>query len=347
MQARNQLRNRVVRLAMLLLLLTVAPAALAQEESRQFDVSIMPNRPNSDPAVKPYFIFENVAAGSQLAAEARIVNVQESAVTLHLYPSDVVSADRGGYAYNTAWEQSTEQAGQWLSVAPTTLTLQPSEEYILPFTVDVPANVKTEQVAGIVLQEVGETAADTGRFGITVIERRAMPIVIRPSNAAQAQLQITDLQADSAEIENGVQALTVQLSNIGEVGLKGEGVLHIRDGNGVVVHEAAIGLRYFAAGEQLAYQVALAEPLDSADYAASVTLTYYDHLGSIRTGKSAEYQTELSLAAPAQLAAPLNWTIILIVVAVLLVLLVIALLIYWQSRRMNEMRRQLAAAQQA
>ena len=123
---------------------TSAPAATADGPSW----SVGPVN-GSDGAVRPNFNY-SVDPGTVITDSITVRNDGGADLTVDIYPADAFTTREGNIDVLTTGSESVD-AGTWVSLTATSLTLVPGQETVVPFTVTIPADASPgDHPAGIV-----------------------------------------------------------------------------------------------------------------------------------------------------------------------------------------------------
>ena len=228
------MRAAIATLAVLLVVLA-GPQLAAAEVGVAFSIrptNAFPDRPES------FAYFSHVlSAGAELTDEALVRNDGAEPLTLMLYAADGVTAVNGG---TTFAHRSAEPNGVALWITPTvnTLELAPGEEQLVPFTIRVPAGMRSgEYVGGLVLEaaaSAGERGGDT-QFSVDVIQRMGVAVVVGIPGGTTAEIGVTGIAMTEQDDDGSRFAVAVE--NSGELIARGVGTLWIRDADGLLLYE--------------------------------------------------------------------------------------------------------------
>ncbi|NQX26215.1 DUF916 domain-containing protein [Microbacteriaceae bacterium VKM Ac-2854] len=177
--------------AALILALVVSAGALAPVASAAADSagwSIGPTaaadggtRANFDYAVDP---------GTSVTDAITVRNDGATALALRIYPADAFTTREGNIDVLTSGTASAD-AGTWIALGTSTLTLDPGEAQSVPFTVTVPADARPgDHPAGIVTSLVTDDAAAQ----VQVDRRLGSRMQIRVSGELVPAVEVSDPQ---------------------------------------------------------------------------------------------------------------------------------------------------------
>ena len=215
----------------------------------------------------------SVAAGAVFEDAIELTNLGDTDVTLSIYHAGATTAENGGVTILDA-NASATAVSRWVTMAPLELTLAPEESRTLPFQVHVPANTPAgEYMTGIAAEVVSdETTAQAG-LAIKFVQRAAVPMLLKVAGDTSADLQINALSVDSS---NGMQRVSAELENIGNVGFKPQGELLIHGSDGALIHQQDVQLGYVIAADTALMQVALSAEIPQDNYKLTLDLNVGD-----------------------------------------------------------------------
>lgn len=171
--------------------------------------SLKPAHP--DPAKREttsYFAY-SMKPGDSLNDEAFAVNSGTSAVHLKIYPADGLTSANGGIGFPNSDKARTE-AGTWVELSTSDITLQPGEQQTIGLRVSVPTNVPPKQyVAGVVLENA-DLVKGSGGVAVNILQRTATAIVITVGGPLSESMEIEGV--DSVARGNGT-TLTARMVN--------------------------------------------------------------------------------------------------------------------------------------
>lgn len=343
---RSNLRYLVCTVLLSFFFSAINAPAFAQGNLR---ISLLPDLSVTSSANDSYFVY-NSPAGTVVEDTVLVTNSEKSPIELHVYAADVNTASNGGAAFSTNFGEAPTGTGAWLNLSETRVTLKPKESRAIPFTFTIPPDATAgEYAAAIVAQgaDSSETKQDSG-LGINLVPRVAVTMWATIPGPIEPQLAITSLTAGQSRTR---QVVVANLHNSGNVGLKPQGSLTIREqGSGTPVYEASIQMGYFLAGDLLDYHIKLKDPLAAGEYEATLSLT---HQGGTVEWTETLFLSEIEEARPLPVIDengtsigeieqtdepfPLIW-IIAAAIGGLIIFLLIAMLII-QSMRLKHARR--------
>jgi hypothetical protein len=226
------------------------------------------------PETFSYFSYE-LTPGAVLTDEALVMNDGEVPVTLKLYAGDGITAINAGTSFGQQGEESTGASrgvSRWLSLSMTEIALEPGEEMVVPFTINVPSDAASgHHVAGLVV-EAPPTEGGQGQLAVNVVRRVGVAVVIDVPGPHVAGLEITRSCLRQQD-EQGA-TFEIDVRNTGNVFVKGEGSLPIADGNGEELASIPLSMDTVLPEDATTFQVTHPVRLADGDYLFTVLLDY-------------------------------------------------------------------------
>lgn len=334
-------------------------SAFAQDK---LHISLLPDLSTTSSANESYFVY-NSLAGTVVEDTVLVINSENSPVELLLYAADVNTASSGGAAFSTNLGETPTDTGAWLNLSETRVTLEPEEERAIPFTFAIPPDATAgEYAAAIVAQPTDSIETGQGSaVGINLVPRIAVTMWLTIPGPIQPQLAITSLTSGAS---NTRQVIVANLHNTGNIGLKPQGSLTIRDPqNDTPIYEAPIQMGYFLAGNSLDYRITLPEALPANDYEITLSLTHQGgtaewsqsvFLGQVEEARPLPKEVTQMIEMPTspeepsmppeepstpteEMSIPTEWIIAAIIGGFIILLLLIILII--QTRKIKQVQR--------
>ena len=260
-----------------LVLLTEAGIVLANEGNVSF--GIRPTKAYADrPSTFSYFVYELVP-DSVMTDEALVMNSGDVPVTLKFYAADGITAINCGTAFAKQGQEISGVAG-WLSLSVTEISLEPGEEMVVPFTINVPPDASPgHHVAGLVVEAPpsgGETPTAGGetQFTVNVVRQAGVAVVIDVPGPHIAGLEITGVSLK----QQGDQGATfvIAVHNTGNIFIKAEGSLLITDLEYKELASVPLKMDTVLPGDTTTFQVTHPVYLADGRYLLNATLEYAD-----------------------------------------------------------------------
>lgn len=284
MKRKLSLALAVVSLALL------AEAGIALADGN-VSFGIRPTRAYEDrPQTFSYFSYELVP-GSVMSDEALVMNSGDVPVTLKLFAADGITAVNGGTAF-ARQGQETNGVSQWLSLAASAFSLEPGEEMVVPFTINVPSNASPgHHVAGLVVAapssgETSRTGEGEAQFTARVVRQAGVAVVIDVPGPHVAGLEITGAELKQQDDQGATFVIAVR--NTGNIFLKAEGSLLITDREGKELASVPLNMGTVLPGDTTTFQVTYPVHLADGQYLVTAALEYAD--GQVAPLEGAEVQ---------------------------------------------------------
>jgi len=235
-----------------------------------------------NPETFAYFVHA-LSPGSTVADEARVQNGSDVPIVLKMYAADAQTSIGGGPGF--AHEGQELNGGRhWISLSVAEISLGPGEERIVPFTIDVPPDASPgEHTTGLVVEgapseeiPVGGQAPSSGEdgaaFAVRVVNRAAVAVLIDVPGTRVAALEITSVCMKEQD-DQGAD-FRVYVGNMGNIRVRGEGFLLIKDRKGTEL--ASIPLQMGSILPRDTSYLNVHHPVNLADgnFVLSATLQY-------------------------------------------------------------------------
>jgi hypothetical protein len=235
-----------------------------------------------NPETLAYFV-HTLSPGAALTDEARIQNSGDAAIVLRLYAADALSSIGGGPGF--AHEGQELNGGRhWVSPAMAEVSLGPGEEALVPFTIEVPPDASPgEHTAGLVVEaapseetllagQAPPTGEDDVAFVVRVVARSAVAVLVEVPGPRVAALEITDVVMREQD-EQGAD-FRVYVRNLGNIRVRGEGFLVIRDRDGRELASVPTTMGSVLPGDTTYVNVRHPDNLADGDYLLGARLGY-------------------------------------------------------------------------
>ena len=244
---------------------------------------IGPARADPDnPETFSYFV-HTLSAGTSLADEARVQNSGDVPIVLKVYAADALTSIGGGAGF--AHEgQEVNGGSHWISLAASEVTLEPGEERLVPFTINVPAGASPgEHTTGLVVEAAPSeeipismqgqpTGEDQATFAAKVVNRAAVAVLIDVPGTRVAALETT--RVCMKEQDDQGADFRVYVRNTGNVRVRGGGFLVIRDRKGTELASIPLKMGSVLPGDTSYVNVHHPVNLADGNYLLSATIDY-------------------------------------------------------------------------
>jgi len=263
------------------------PRIVQAEENVSF--GIKPAKAHDGNSNPPSYFTHTLSPGELMIDEALVTNRGDAPVTLKLYAADATTAINGGTGFANDGEEKNGVA-PWLSLPMKQLSLQPHETKTVPFLVTVPSNASPGQhTAGLVLEAVASSAVPASGnagagFTVNVVRRAGVAVLIDVPGYHVAGLEITGVCLRQQNKKQGA-TFEVAVRNTGNVFVRGQGSLVIRDRKGTHLASIPINMDTVLAGDATYFQVVHPVLLDDGSYLLSAALEYAEGKTAVLEGK--------------------------------------------------------------
>jgi hypothetical protein len=251
-------------------------------------------RGTKDPRAQEYVV-DHVAPGARFSRRFQVCNGTAEPIRVAVYPGAATVV--GGSFQIGAGRAANELTG-WISIAPTSLLLQPGERQLARATFVVPADAEAGERYAVLLAEL---PARRGVAGIPIATRVGVRVYldVGPGGAPRSDFTVDSLQAARDTSGNG--QVTARVHNTGKRALDITGSLTLSNGPGGLSggpYPAKLGTT-LAPGDTEPVLVPISTAVADGPWTARLTL----HSGLL------ERRVEAGLSfpdAPGQVAPPVD-----------------------------------------
>ncbi|MCO8277793.1 DUF916 domain-containing protein [Actinoplanes sp. TRM 88003] len=178
-----------------------------------------PKGPNGRPALD-----YKLDPGATVTDHVAVTNHSQRPLTLRLYANDAFTTPGGGFDLRAGGAEPTD-AGSWITLSRTRLTLPKSSRVVVPFTLSVPDDATPgDHAAGVVASVVAGTDDSNGNQ-VSVDHRVGTRVYLRVTGPLRPALSITDvrLRTDTSWNPLRLPQITADftISNTGNARLSG------------------------------------------------------------------------------------------------------------------------------
>jgi hypothetical protein len=298
--------------------------ALAQDDRPAATWSVLPGTAEGPDTSRSRFVYDAVEPGASRFDHVVVRNLGEGALSLLVYASDAVNTPSGGFDLLPA-DGASRDVGEWVRVPAPSVTLNPGEMAVVPFTIVVPPNATPGDHAGGIVAALVATTTDASGANVDVHYRVGARIYLRVAGELDPRLVIENFQARYEDSFNPLDLGDLHLSytvrNAGNVRLSGTQALGVAGPFGLTVDEEQLE----ALPEMLP-----GTALDLTHVARNVLPVF--HLDAELTVQPVAPTGTASLTLDPVLATASTWAVPWVHLAIL-VALAIALVIRWRRRR--------------
>jgi Bacterial protein of unknown function (DUF916) len=267
---------RALGLVLLAACCTAAPALAGGSSFAVRPVTYSP----ANPVTQSYFVIA-VRPGQVIHSQVRITNAGTAAGTALVYGVDATTGATSGAVYLSRSTRRRD-VGRWLRLGVARVTLAPGESRIVPFTLVVPAHVRSgDHLGGIVAENLAVDGAKTaggkegGSFRIRV---RHLTIVAVQLALPGPRIEKFALTGVAFGRIGAYPTLLLKLRNSGTVMLKPRVTVRLTNANGAVLERRSVKLDTFLPRTAIAYPLLLRENLAPGTYRAAVQIAYGAHV---------------------------------------------------------------------
>ncbi len=230
-----------------------------------------------------YFSYR-VSPGSVFDDAALVLNDGDTPVTLKLYAADGITSQNGGTdftEYGQPSEGMSSGSSSWITLSANEIFLNPGEEQVVPFQVNIPAGVNSGQyVAGLVVEAAPEminidsnSVDDASQLVVETIRRVGVAIVMDIPGEQFAGLEIKNISLYQQSEEGTTFAVEVQ--NTGNIFLQAKGFFIVTDRNAErVITTTPLEFDTVLPGDTVTFYVPRAARFADGKYLLSIVLEY-------------------------------------------------------------------------
>jgi hypothetical protein len=240
-----------------------------------------------------YFTLE-AEAGTTNELVVTLGNADDEPLSLRTYASNVIPIVNGGFALASE-DVGLEGTTTWLDYAPETFDFESGEGVERTFTVTIPDDAEPGQyITGLALETAEPLEVEGTPLFQQIIRKTIAVFIIVPGEETPAfTLGDPDVAVDGA-----MPRIIVPVENTGNVLVRPEGELVVRDVDGEAVLTAPIAMGSVYAGFTVPLSVPLTTPLPEGEYTVSAELV------DEQTGVSASLtEGAITIVSAAELAA--------------------------------------------
>ena len=174
-------------------------------------------RPNFTRAVSP---------GQRVVDHVAVSNFSRKPLTFDLYAADAFNTDKGEFSLAPKATQA-EDAGAWVELKKSKLTVPARSKTIVPVSIDVPRNAQPgDHTGGIVASLTTGAEAASGTSGKVAVEQRVgTRLYLRVIGEVRSALTVTDVSlaydAPSNPVAGGTATVTYTVDNPGNTRMSG------------------------------------------------------------------------------------------------------------------------------
>ncbi|MEV6342394.1 DUF916 domain-containing protein [Actinoplanes sp. NPDC051851] len=168
------------------------PAAAEPTAAEAAAWSVQPSS-RSGPGNRPFFTYD-LSPGGTVADYVAVTNLGTTPLTFHVYGADAFTTAAGGYDLLPATTTSTD-AGSWIALGQTTVTVPARSRADIPFTLKVPANATPGDHAAGIVAAITTAAADAAGNTTRLEQRVGTRLYLRVAGDLRPGLRVDGLTA--------------------------------------------------------------------------------------------------------------------------------------------------------
>ncbi len=172
-----------------------------------------------------------IEAGSRSEHKVMIVNTGETAQDIRTYAINAYTKDGGGFAA-ADFGTPPNDVTSWLTYPDDVYTIEAGSGIERAFSISVPEGIPPGQYITALAGEHADAGAVEGSGNLSQKLRYAVPVFITVPGPTSAGFEANEVAVTT---QDGTLAISVRLSNTGDVRVRPEGVIDIVDPNGDLV----------------------------------------------------------------------------------------------------------------
>lgn len=224
-------------------------------------------------SISPITFELNSDPGDTLSNQVKIYNPTEFPQTVKMKVEDFTPVGEEGQVVleEPDGDSSTFSLASWTEIYPTELTLQPSEQQIVTFVINVPTNGEPGGHYGSIVALI--SGAQGEGTGTSISSKRGALLLLKVSGKITEELMIKEFSTKGFQ-ETGPVDLTVRFENSGNVHVRPAGFVAITDLFGNKVAELEIPQNNVIPGSVRQANVTWEEERPIGYYTATLAANY-------------------------------------------------------------------------
>ena len=210
--------------------------------------------------------------GDLLENKIRIYNPTDSAVAVKMEIEDFTVSGETGQVIIEPAETETYSLARWVQVSPETFTLEPAEQKIVDFIINVPADAEPGGHYGSLLATtagvIGENVTGAG-----VAQKVGSLLLLSVSGAVNENLQVKDFSAPKF-LEYGPIKFAMRFENTGTVHVRPKGFITITNWRGKKVADVEFAQKNVIPGATRAVEATWNRKVLFGKYTATLVGSY-------------------------------------------------------------------------
>jgi LysM repeat protein len=251
----------------------------------------------------------------------RIVNNSAEEKTMLVYGVDSTPSTDGAFACKQL-SQEKIGVGSWIKLDKTEISLKPSTNEIIPFTINIPKSAGVGEHNGcLIIQEKIEKLDDQG--GVSLSFRTGLRVAITIPGELERKLEMKGFTVTSKK--DGGYIIEPKVKNLGNVSIDADVSVTTRYFFGLIYAENG-GQYPILRNETSSWNFEIKKPFWGGWYRSAFTVDYDKNAEASVGVKSGKKSTRLSgenvwfFSSPAPLALAIEIIIILLIISLLIVL---------------------------
>lgn len=168
----------------------------------------------SNPRTKSIFIF-TLSGGDSDEDEVLIINNTKERKTLLVYATDSQKSTDGSFACEQ-FSDEKQGVGAWIKLEKSEVTLEPSTNIKVPFTIDIPKNVDVGELNGCILIQEKKEAPGEDASGLSLSFRTGLRVVVTVPGEQIRDLTIKNF---TAQFDGNIIKTRMDVENTGNVSI--------------------------------------------------------------------------------------------------------------------------------
>lgn len=292
-----------------------------------------PANPNPDnPRTKSIFIF-NLAGGESVEDAVLIVNNTQESKTLLVYATDSQKSSDGSFACEQ-FTDSKDGVGNWIQLSKSELTLEPSTNEEIPFTISIPENVDVGEINGcIMIQEKKATIDNPEASGVSLSFRTGLRVVVTVPGEQIRKLEITEFDTS---FDGNIIKTKMNVQNTGNVSIDTDVNIKMNSIIGTEVMNVSNEFPILR-GEVSTYNIEIERPFWGGFFTLHPSVSYDPSTDAQIGIENEEAKTTINFASKSIFIMP---TIGALIIELLILIIVLALIYYFIKQQ--KLKKQIA-----
>lgn len=252
-----------------LAIVTVSIASLSSVSAIEYGwFGGRPAYPKPDNKRSESIFVHELEPGAEKEDGVRVINNTPDKKTFIIFAADSTPSTDGAFACKQFSEEKKD-VGSWISIKKTEVTLDPTTNEVIPFTIKVPENAGVWEHNGCILIQEKKSKAD-GQTGVSLSVRTGIRLAITVPGDIVRKLEITDFTLERTE--RGI-VLHPRVKNTGNVSIDADVSIVTRNMFGFVFMRSG-GQYPILRGETSDWNFDLKKPFWGGLYRSKFTVTY-------------------------------------------------------------------------